>query len=128
MVLRLRIPAPGGWRQAKCLGTVVGKPGDKGYEDPFFDDEEESLEICNGGEVCKIREACLIFALTNNCKDGNYGGTTSIQRKWLRKKWPLTSGKEPRPEWAFGLAPPDDVCLADLGKTREELLEEDDGD
>lgn len=116
----MRVPAPDGWRRAKCRGTVLTR---NDY-DPFSDDEPVALQICNGDTVCPIRAECLEFALTNNCAHGVYGGTTEVQRRWLRKMWPLRSGKVPRSEWAFGIAPDDEQCLVDLGKTREELLEE----
>lgn len=126
MVLRLRIPAPNWDNGARCAEEYpVTRREDY---DPWFKDEPVALSICNRDEGCPLREECLIFALTNNLKDGVYGGTTPVQRRWLRRKWPLRRGKEPRPEWGFGLAPGDEECLADMGKTREELEAEDDED
>lgn len=96
MVLRLRTPAPGNWRKAKCLGTSA----DTDY-DPFFDDMDEALAFCNGtidDRPCGIRHDCMVFALTNNLKEGVWGGTSELTRRALRKRWPL-KGREPRPEW-----------------------------
>jgi Transcription factor WhiB len=120
MVLRLRIPPPD-WREAKC--RIVGVTGDY---DPFFDDMPEALVFCNGeadGAVCPIREACLLFALTNNLREGVWGGCSELTRKALRKRWPL-QGRVPRPEWRFmtELEALRGVRLADL------LAEEDEDD
>jgi hypothetical protein len=120
MVLRLRIPPPDRWRDAKCLG--VAWTGD----DPWFEDMPEALEFCNGtadGVICPAREGCLLFALTNNLKEGVWGGASELTRKALRKRWPLTS-RVPRPEWHW-MTEEDalrGVRLADL------LAEEDDDD
>jgi hypothetical protein len=94
--------APGYWEGAKCEMVEVTRD-----YDPFFDDEEDAVEFCNGdadGVVCPLRDRCLLFALTNNSAWGVYGGMTEDDRRALRKKWPLRSGKEPRPEWVW-LAP-----------------------
>lgn len=138
MVLRLRVPAPGGWQQAKCRGQVRRLPADaeEGIEaddelyDPFFSDtpgdlvERDAVDFCNGtidGMQCPIRDGCLTFALTNNERFGVYGGMTELARKALRKKWPWKGGKEPRPEWrwmsqeeAISLVSPEE--LADDGE------------
>lgn len=120
MVLRLRIEAPGEWRNAKCRGLVhiTG-------EDSFFDDEEQAIHFCNGtydGELCPIRHECLLFALTNNCSLGVWGGTMPVTRKALRKRWPL-KGRVPREEWAWTTE-----AEATTWFSREELEEEDDAD
>jgi hypothetical protein len=97
MVLRLRIPPPGNWEEAKCRNVDVS------VEDPFFDDQEEAIIFCNGtvdGVVCPIREGCLEFALTNNHREGVWGGMSELSRKALRKRWPLI-GNTPRPEWGW---------------------------
>jgi hypothetical protein len=102
--MHLRIPNPVS-RKAKCAPFPP-----TAENDPFFGlewgeetgDLSESVEFCNGaadGVVCPIREACLIFALTNNEKYGVWGGTTPATRKAIRKQWPLRRGKVPRPEW-----------------------------
>jgi hypothetical protein len=98
MVLRLRMPAPGNWEHAKCLGMCA-----RSDYDPFFEDMDEAIDFCNGApddRVCPIREECLLFALTNNLKEGVWGGTSEITRRALRKRWPL-KGREPRPEWTW---------------------------
>jgi hypothetical protein len=111
MVLHLRTGAPRLWEGAKCLSIEVTQ-----VYDPFFGWEmegdgtlrdetevmDESRAMCNGtedGVVCPLRHECLIFALTNNLKEGIWGGTTPLDRKAIRKQWPLKSGKVPRPEW-----------------------------
>lgn len=42
-----------------------------------------------------------MFALTNNCREGVWGGTDEITRKAIRKRWPLKKGTRPRPEWRW---------------------------
>lgn len=127
MVLRLRVEAPGGWDRAKCRDQVQRLPGDDDVYDPFFledaDDEKDAVDFCNGtidGLQCPIRDACLIFALTNNERFGVWGGMTELARKALRKKWPWRGGKLPRPEWrwfntenALALVSPEDLAEAD---------------
>ena len=100
MVLRLRVAPPDDWRQAKCLGSVESREDD----DPWFDgNDDAAIEYCNGTNdevVCPIREECLSFALTNNAKEGVWGGTTPNTRRAIRRRWPL-KGREPRPEWRW---------------------------
>ncbi len=95
MVLRLRIPAPRLWEGAKCLGLyeVI-------HYDLFFEDPPEAVAFCNGedGIICPIRHECLLFALTNNLKEGVWGGTVEATRRVIRARWPL-EGREPRDEW-----------------------------
>lgn len=109
MVLRLRQPSPGRtpWAGGKCLGRPIHPESDE-----FFPADQKTyqpgLDICNGedGEgVCPIRDKCLLFALTNNCKIGVWGGTTPVTRRALRKKWPLRKGKQPREEWRWVTGP-----------------------
>lgn len=99
MVLRLRVPAPGNWEMAKCKDAI------QTGEDSFFDeDEDDAIEFCNDHGTCPIRDECLIFALTNNEKSGVWGGTSELDRKALRKRWPLEQrGRDtvPRPEWRW---------------------------
>ena len=119
MVLRLRVPAPGNWQDAKCLGVCANTE-----YDPFFEDMTEALDFCNGeadGRVCPIREDCLIFALTNNLKEGVWGGASELTRGALRKRWPLR-GREPRPEWHWMTEPDaiDGLSLQDLMTDEDE--------
>jgi hypothetical protein len=98
MVLKLRVNAPRNWEHAKCLGTVATSD-----YDPFFEDMGEALDYCNGtwdGRVCPIRHECLIFALTNNQREGVWGGTDEITRRAIRSRWPLST-REPREEWEW---------------------------
>jgi len=87
MVMRLRIGAPD-WEDvgAKC----VGFPAQRG-SDPWFDDEEEALQICNGwsdGVVCPARDACLLFSIVNNEAYGVWGGMYADDRATLRRFTP----------------------------------------
>lgn len=104
MVLHLRMPAPGNWERAKCAGTVKRHNSTEVY-DPFFDlSEDDAIEFCNEHDQCPIRDECLLFALTNNEKSGVWGGMGELDRKALRKRWPLTQrgrNTEPRPEWRW---------------------------
>ena len=98
MVLRLRLSPPGQWRDAKCSWIRA----DASY-DPFFDpdDMQEAMVFCNGdadGIICPIRDECLRYALTNNLKEGIWGGCSELTRRALRRRWPL-QGRQPRPEW-----------------------------
>ena len=100
MVLKLRQEPPN-WEKAKCKNI----PLTKDY-DPFFDEEDNvpALEFCNGtadGVICPIRHECMIFALTNNCKEGVWGGTSETTRKAMRKKYPPLKGNIERDEWQW---------------------------
>lgn len=105
MVMRLRIPSPWHKRRPKCADFPPTRENDaffgvEGGEETG--DLSPAVELCNGtwdGQVCPLRDDCLIFALTNNEKFGVWGGTTPATRKAIRKQWPLRSGKTPRPEW-----------------------------
>jgi hypothetical protein len=121
MVLHLRVEAPDAWKDAKCAIVEVTRE-----HDDFFDDPEAAVEFCNGeadGVVCPLRESCLLFALTNNCAWGVYGGMTEDDRRALRKKWPLRSGKEPRPEWSW--LPPGEARALLTVAEQETLHDED---
>lgn len=100
MVLRLRSPAPGNnWREAKCLGICA-----TGDYDPFFEDMDEAVQYCNGevdGTACPIREECLLFALTNNLREGVWGGCSELCRRAMRRRWPLLGGKRANPRWRW---------------------------
>lgn len=118
MVLKLRYGAPDGWERAKCKNIEVNQ----GY-DPFFDEEEEAMDFCNGefdNSPCPIRNECLLYALTNNERYGVWGGMSEIGRKAIRKRYPL-QGKQPRGEWEW-------QSQADAleGINLKDLLEEDD--
>lgn len=111
MVMHLRIPAPfwdGGGKEdkaAKCLrfpGTTEN--------DPWFDDMEESLQVCNGtidGVVCPLRQQCLMFAAINNEHYGIWGGLFPEQRHWMRRN-------VPRADWCFESAPDQEFVLEEI--------------
>ena len=87
--MKLRINAPD-WtanfnedNQAKCIKF----PPTREY-DPWYNDQEESIQICNGdndGVVCPLRHQCLIFALTNNEAHGVWGGMFEDDRHQMRR-------------------------------------------
>jgi hypothetical protein len=112
IVLHLRIAAPqwdGGGnprKAAKCLKF----PGDNERDDPWFDDMEESKQLCNGqidGVICPLRQKCLMFAAVNNEHYGIWGGLYPEQRHWMRRN-------VPRAEWSFYNAPPQELVLAEI--------------
>lgn len=104
--MKLRISAPD-WsandneeKEAKCRKFSV-----KQGRDPWFDDEEEAVRICNGtddGVVCPMRHSCLIFALVNNEHNGIWGGMNSDDRRTLRRFTPKEQWKwrppSPKPD------------------------------
>jgi WhiB family redox-sensing transcriptional regulator len=58
--------------------------------DIFFPEDYEDLQavdaakaICND---CHMQELCLQFALSNNEKEGIWGGTTPIERRRIRRR------------------------------------------
>lgn len=131
MVLKLRYLPPNDWRKAKCFGMPV----DQSY-DPFFRpagdvewDQQDAIDFCNGtvdGRLCPVRTDCLLFALTNNCREGVWGGMSELARAALRKRWQLRSGKEPCPEWRW-MNEEDAIALIEPGQ-RESLLADDEED
>lgn len=106
MVLKSRRPAPD-WSadgdrfaEAKCRKFDVTRG-----RDPWFDDEEEAAEIClgtNDGFECPMRSRCLGRALVNNEQYGIFGGFNLMQRRWIRKTFPMYMWAYPNP-MAFGL-------------------------
>jgi hypothetical protein len=105
MVLRLRVPAPGNWGGAKCLGKV-NKDKQGKVADPWFEEEDqpEAVAFCNGttdGVVCPIRHDCLIFALANNEKSGVWGGMGERDRKALRKLFPWKARQAHNENWQW---------------------------
>lgn len=145
MVLHLRVPAPNNWDGAKCAGQVQRLPGEDDVYDPFFhedDDghhdllaEQDAIDFCNGtidGNVCPLREGCLLYASTNNERFGVWGGMSEADRKIMRKIWPWRAGKEPRPEWRWFSHDEITELLDDRIRRGEinirQLVEEDDED
>jgi len=89
------------WDAAKCLSVDISK------DDIFFSEDEtdqfEATEFCNGtidGDLCPIRDQCLIFALSNNIEYGVFGGMTPLGRKALKKKLPSVK-QQPNKEWKY---------------------------
>lgn len=125
MVLRLRYEAPGAWEKAKCAG-IVRRMDDVIY-DPFFEeDEADAVEFCNEHGTCPIRDQCLLYALTNNEKSGVWGGMTELDRKAMRKRWPLRfRGRStvPREEWRW-YPPGEPSSWFDLAELQRELRDE----
>lgn len=101
MVLKSRRLAPD-WsadgdifRAAKCRKFEV-----KRGRDPWFDDEEQAAEIClgtNDGVECPMRTKCLGRALVNNEQYGIFGGLALVQRRWIRKNFPMHEWAYPNP-------------------------------
>lgn len=108
MVVKLRYSPPGNWQKAKCKDVPLSAK-----YDPFFgieqDTEEDeakvhAVDFCNGdydGVTCPIRHECLLFALTNNEKEGVWGGTNEVTRKAIRKKYPARRDGKPNQEWKW---------------------------
>ena len=108
MVVKLRYLPPGNWQNAKCKNLPLSSK-----YDPFFGMEEDTeedeakahaVDFCNGaadGIVCPIRHECLLFALTNNEKEGVWGGTTEVTRKAIRKKFPARRDGKPNLSWKW---------------------------
>lgn len=107
MVQHLRVTAPWLKQFGKCRSITVTRDYDPffGVEDAVeVNDFDPAVQYCNGtadGQVCPIREQCLLFALTNNEKTGVWGGCTPQTRRAIRRQWPLRRGKVPRPEWTW---------------------------
>lgn len=99
MVMVLRIPAPpwDGDGDPKRAGKCTQFPRPMPNEDPWFDDHDEAIQVCNGdvdGRVCPLREQCLLFALVNNEFNGIWGGTYEHDRIRIRRT-------RPRDEWTW---------------------------
>jgi hypothetical protein len=126
MVLKSRRLAPD-WSadgdrfaEAKCRKFDVTRG-----RDPWFDDEEEAAEIClgtNDGFECPMRSRCLGRALVNNEQYGIFGGFNLMQRRWIRKTFPMHMWAYPNP-MAFGLmeqVPPATFFTDEPGEEDEE--------
>lgn len=100
MVLFSRVEAPN-WEaggnpeaEAKCRKLPSPRYG----ADPFFDDEEVAMLVCNGGdgfagyenagEPCPMRHECLIFALINHEGAGVWGGMLTHDRMFIKRNLP----------------------------------------
>lgn len=98
--------------------------------DPWFDesDQEEAINFCNGeadGVVCPIRHECLIFALTNNEKQGVWGGMSERDRKATRKLYPWKARLASNPNWKW-MEPGKAVSM--LRPSQRKELDDDDED
>ena len=124
MVLNLRVTLVEMVEDGKCLGKVADSAErleDGSLLNPWFHDQEEAKDFCNGtvdNVVCPIRENCLIFALTNNHREGVWGGMSELARKALRKRWPLR-GRVPRDEWHW-MSEEDALADVDVDALRRE--------
>lgn len=101
MVLRIPSPAWDGYGNPELAGNCTKFPAPTPKSDPWFDDMDEAMDVCNGwsgGSVCPLRTDCLRFALVNNESDGVWGGTYEHDRRRLRKKWPKVEQRA-RAEW-----------------------------
>lgn len=94
--------------EAKCRKLPIPR-----YKaDPFFDDEELALTICNGednhaeyenaGIVCPLRTECLAFSLINHEGAGVWGGMLlhdrmDLKRNRPRRDW-IWHAPTPKPE------------------------------
>jgi len=73
------------WQRARCAGMKITD-----HWDPWFLPEQmdHALAICNGGYTagvgCPIREECLLYAQTHECRAGIWGGMSELARKALR--------------------------------------------
>lgn len=126
MVLKSRRLAPD-WSadgdrivEAKCRKFAVTRGND-----PWFDEEEEAAQICVGtsdGLECPFRSRCLGRALVNNEQYGIFGGFNLMQRRWIRKTFPMHMWAYPNP-MAFGLmeqVPPLSFFAEEPGEEDEE--------
>jgi hypothetical protein len=70
--------SPGEWaKDAACTGLT-----DMFHSD-YNGDQEAALAIC---QTCRVRDACLDFAMRTRQPQGVWGGTTPDDRKKLRKQ------------------------------------------
>lgn len=119
--MKPRIPAPAwdGYGNYEKAGKCTIFPPTREY-DPWFDDEDEAIRICNGdhdGKVCPLRHQCLIFALINN-EQGVWGGMFLHDRKRLRRtvprsewRWePPTEPEEPQSDPQLDEEPPSSLA------------------
>jgi len=129
MVIRARMPIPDAWHGARCRQLEITQENDPVYD---REQQDDMIEFCNLPEPCPIRNACLMYALVNNCTDGVWGGMSPKDRWSLRRRYPLGLGVRnsrgtleyhPRPEWEW--LPPGEAS-AMLTRTDEivYLLEE----
>lgn len=107
MVIRARMPIPDGWHGARCRTLGVTAEYDPVYD---RDQQDDMIQYCNEPSPCPIRDACLMYALVNNCTAGVWGGMSPKDRWALRRKYPLGLGVRntrgtleyhPRSEWKW---------------------------
>lgn len=98
MVMKLRKPQNNwGEEGAHCVKFSVTRD-----RDPWYEEEAEAYQICNGlsgGTVCPARHDCLIFSLINNEAHGVWGGMYADDRARLRRF-------TPREDWEWHPASP----------------------
>ncbi|MFH9606828.1 WhiB family transcriptional regulator [Streptomyces sp. NPDC017448] len=103
MVLYSRARAPD-WsaqdipaKAARCRSLPTPVPG----EDPFFEDEDYALKVCNGGNrtfpfPCPMRHECLVFSLLNHEGAGVWGGMLYHDRMNMKRNPALS-----RSDWKW---------------------------
>ncbi len=108
MVIKLRLTPPGNWEHAKCKDIPLSNTYDPffGMETGYEEDEaqDHAISFCNGDydySPCPIRDSCLLFALTNNEKEGVWGGTSPVTRKAIRKKYPANRNGKSNKDWKW---------------------------
>ena len=97
MVLRIPAPAWDGDGDPVKAGNCTRFPRPVPESDPWFDDQDEAIQVCNGdsgGRICPLREGCLLFALVNNESHGIWGGMHEHDRVRVRRT-------VPREEWGW---------------------------
>ena len=73
------------WRlRAACQGTASHLFFPTGATGVAADQTQEAKAVC---QSCRVREACLQFALETNQEAGIWGGTSEEERRRLRTTW-----------------------------------------
>jgi len=80
---KLQRATGGWWDDAACFGKATREhdPWHPAGEKP--ETVAEAKQICSG---CPVRAECLDWALEENPRWGVYAGTTTEQRRYLRRK------------------------------------------
>jgi WhiB family redox-sensing transcriptional regulator len=74
-----------GWRrEASCRETDPALFFPTGTTDRALVEIEAAKAVCAG---CRVREACLDFAMETNQEAGIWGGWSEEERRRLRRRW-----------------------------------------